>query len=151
MDAFEFLVPYFFWIKALHIILVIFWMAALFYFPRLLVYHVEEIGNPEIVKLLSKMAARLLSFILTPATIGAVFFGVILMLIPGVLAPPSGWFHLKLVLVLALLFSQGYFVRSHKQLLRGEVPFNSKTIRLLNEIPPVLTIFIVLLAVLKFF
>ncbi len=85
---------------------------------------------------------------MTPAQILTYFFGILLALTPGVLYL-SGWFHVKVLLVLGLSAFHGFCIRWHRQLGVGHLPFAPGTFRLLNEIPTVLLIGIVFMVILK--
>lgn len=136
-------------IKALHIVCVISWMAALFYLPRLFVYHREAIVGGELSTTLKVMELRLSRIIMTPAMILTFLFGGLLIFVPGVLVKPFGWFHAKFLLVLVLAAYHGYLIRFMKCFARDERPHNHKFFRVLNEVAPILMILIVFLVVMK--
>jgi len=97
-----FFVTFYPWTKALHIISLIAWMAALFYLPRLFVYHCEAAPGTEFSERLKVMERRLYKQIMTPAMIATFVFGIILALTPGLVDWHRGWFHVKLVAVILL-------------------------------------------------
>tara|TARA_B100000524_G_scaffold283991_1_gene159621 strand:- start:376 stop:804 length:429 start_codon:yes stop_codon:yes gene_type:complete len=135
-------------IKALHILSVISWMVGLLYLPRLFVYHADaEIGTVR-AETFKVMERRLLKAIMTPAMIASFIFGVwIIALNHGLVF--ETWFQIKVVAVLAMAACHGKFSKM-QQLLENDVkPLPSKTYRIWNEIPTVLMIIIVFMAVLK--
>lgn len=144
-----FLAQHYLAIKALHIICVISWMAALFYLPRLFVYHREAAVGGELSNTLKVMEVRLSRIIMTPAMILTFVFGGLLMFVPGVLGAPRGWFHTKLFLVLLMAAYHGIMIGFMKRFARDERPHNHKVFRLLNEVAPILMILVVFLVVMK--
>jgi putative membrane protein len=135
------------WIKALHIISVIAWMAGMLYLPRLFVYHAAaEPGSPQ-SETFKIMERRLLRAIMTPAMIASWLFGVILVFRGGWLA--AGWFHVKLVLVLAMTVMHGLLSHWTRDFAFDRNQRSQKFYRIANEIPTVLLIAIVILATVK--
>jgi protoporphyrinogen IX oxidase len=135
------------WVKALHIIAVISWMAGMLYLPRLFVYHCEaEVGSKQ-SETFQLMEGRLLRAIMTPAMIVTWLAGLYLAWSGHWFA--SGWLHGKLVLVIVLSGVHGFFSRCVKDLAAGRNPRSQKFYRILNELPTVLMIFIVILVVVK--
>lgn len=137
----------YYWLKAGHIIFVVFWMAGLFMLPRLFVYHQEcDPASPENAQWIER-ETKLLRIILMPS-IGIVWlFGLALAFAGGVWG--QGWFHAKLALVLALSGYHGYLSGYARKLANGERPLSGKQLRLLNEVPGVAVALIVVLAVIK--
>ena len=135
-------------IKALHILSVISWMVGLLYLPRLFVYHADsEIGTVR-AETFKVMERRLLKAIMTPAMIASFIFGVwIVALNHGVVF--ETWFQIKVVAVLAMAACHGKFSKMQRLLENDVKPLPSKTYRIWNEIPTVLMIIIVFMAVLK--
>jgi putative membrane protein len=138
------------WLKALHIISFTAWMAGMFYLPRLFVYHTETvIGTEEDVRF-QTMERRLLRAIMLPAMIATFIFG--LWLIAVAYAPgfaQAGWLHAKITLVLILAGLHGYFSVCRKKFARGENLKSAKYYKILNEVPTVLFVLIVILAIVK--
>ena len=135
------------WLKAGHIIFVIFWMAGLFMLPRYFVYHQEAApGSPE-AALWVERERKLLRIILLPAIILVWLLGIALATVTG--AWSEGWLGAKLLLVLGLSGYHGYLSAYAKKLARGERPLSGKTLRLLNEVPGVTVALIVVLVVVK--
>ena len=144
----DFLAGYYVWIKALHIISVIFWMAGMAYLPRLFVYHAEAAPGSDKAETFKIMERRLLRGIVNPAMIASFLFG-ILMLVANPALLSQGWMHVKLLLILVMSALHGFFARWRKQLERDENRHDARFYRIVNEGPPLLVIFIVLLAVAK--
>jgi putative membrane protein len=135
------------WIKAAHVIFVIFWIAGLFLLPRYYVYHQEApIGSEEERKWIDR-ERKLRNIIITPAMVLVWVFGLILAYIIG--AWSMGWFHAKFLIVLLLSGYHGYMVGYGKKLARGERPVSGKALRIMNEIPGVAAVIIVILVIVK--
>lgn len=135
------------WLKAGHLIFVIFWMAGLFMLPRYYVYHQEaEPGSAEDARWVDR-EAKLRKIILTPSLIMVWVFGIALATGMGFWA--SGWLHTKLLFVLGLSGYHGWLVSYGKKLAKGEQPLTGKKLRLLNEVPGLAVAVIVVLAVVK--
>ena len=145
----EALAMIYYWLKAGHIVFVVFWMAGLFMLPRLFVYHQEaEPDSPENAKWIER-ERKLIRIILLPS-IGAVWvLGLALSLTPGVAAWSSGWFYVKLALVIGLSIYQSYMTAYAEKLSRGERRLTGKQLRMLNEVPGVAVALIVILVVVK--
>jgi putative membrane protein len=137
----------YFWLKAGHIIFMVFWMAGLFMLPRLFVYHQEaDPASPENAAWIER-ERKLLKIILNPSIVVVWALGIALAFSIG--AWDQGWFHAKLALVLALSGYHGFLAAYAKKLARGERSFSGKTLRLLNEVPGVAVVLIVILAIVK--
>jgi len=135
------------WLKAGHIIFVIFWMAGLFMLPRYFVYHQEsEPGSPEEARWVDR-EAKLRKIILTPALIVVWVLGLLLAYSIG--AFHYGWFHVKLSVALGLTAYHMWLVGYAKALARGERRLTGKKLRLLNEVPGLAAAVIVILVILK--
>jgi protoporphyrinogen IX oxidase len=140
------------WIKAIHIIAVIAWMAGMLYLPRLFVYHcAAETGSVQ-SETFKVMERRLLRAIINPAMVATWVFGLTL----AWLGPDSrygwfasGWLWAKIILVLALSAVHGLLARWRKQFAQDRNRHSQKFYRIINEVPTLLMILIVLLVVLK--
>lgn len=137
------------WLKALHILGLIAWMAGLLYLPRLYVYHADAPPGSDASETFKVMERRLLKAIMTPAMIATIVFGALLAGTPGVIDWSMGWIWCKLVLVAGLL-------AMHHQMARWRIDFASdknrrpaRFYRIANEIPTLLLIGIVILVVVK--
>ncbi|MDO8396781.1 MAG: protoporphyrinogen oxidase HemJ [Bradyrhizobium sp.] len=135
------------WIKALHVIAVIAWMAGMLYLPRLFVYHcVAEVGSKQ-SETFKIMERRLLKAIINPAMIVTWLAGLYLAWSGGWFA--AGWFHGKLLLVLVMSGVHGFFVRWVKDFAADRNTKSQKFYRIINEIPTSLMIGIVILVIVK--
>ena len=135
------------WIKALHVIAVISWMAGMLYLPRLFVYHCEaEIGSKQ-SETFKVMEQRLLKAIINPAMIVTWLAGIYLVWAGHWYL--SGWFHLKLLLVLVMSAVHGFFVGRVRAFAADSNSYSQKFYRIINEVPTVLMIAIVILVIVK--
>ncbi len=144
MDIFALLYP---WLKAAHLIFVIFWMAGLFMLPRFFVYHQESAEGSDDAALWVEREQRLIKIILNPSMIIVWILGLYLAYEIG--AFKDGWFHAKLLLVLLLTGYHGWMAGYARKLAIGERKFSGKTLRLMNEVPGVATAAIVILVIVK--
>ena len=135
------------WLRAGHLIFVIFWMAGLFMLPRYFVYHQEAAEDSTEAAEWVQRERKLLRIILLPSIIAVWAFGLALAFTVG--AWDQGWFHAKLLLVLALSGYHGWLAGYAKKLARGERPLDGKKLRLLNEVPGIAAALIVVLAVVR--
>ena len=135
------------WITALHVISVIAWMAALLYLPRLFVYHAQVETGSEVSETFKVMERRLLKAIGTPAMIASLVFGLILLGQPGIFA--QGWVPAKLVLLVGMFAMHGLYAKWRKDFEADRNTRPHTFYRWMNEVPTVLMICIVLLAVVK--
>jgi putative membrane protein len=135
------------WIKALHVIAVIAWMAALLYLPRLMVYHCSAAKGSIQSETFKLMEWRLLKLIATPAMIVTWLAGLWLVYETG--AWRSGWMHAKFVLVLGLSAMHGIMAKWVKQFAADTNVRPERFYRIANEVPTLLMIAIVVLAVVK--
>lgn len=134
------------WIKAFHIIFVIFWMAGLLLLPRYYIYHRDTVpGSPEDQAWIAR-EKRLLRIIINPAMILTWLLGLMLAVNLGM---QGGWLHAKITLVLALSGYHGWMAGLRKKFARGERPLSSKALRIANEVPSIAVIIIVILAVVR--
>jgi putative membrane protein len=135
------------WIKSLHVISIIAWMAGLLYLPRLFVYHCAAPAGSDQSDTFKNMERRLLRAIMTPAMILAWITGLTLAEQAGFFA--SGWLHLKLTLVLILSASHGYMSRCVRTFAADANEKSHKFYRVLNEVPTLLMIIIVVAVIVK--
>lgn len=135
------------WIKAAHMIFVIFWMAGLFMLPRFFVYHQEsEKGSAE-DKLWVERESRIIRIILNPAMIATWLFGLALML--DLEAHRQFWFLAKFLLVVALTAYQVWLIGYARKLAKGEWAVDGRRLRMINEVPGVAAAIIVVLVITK--
>ena len=135
------------WLRFLHIVAVISWMAGLLYLPRLFVYHAEADKGSKQSETFKVMERRLLRGIMNPAMILVWLLGLVMAWRAGWWS--AGWFQAKLVLVLALSAVHGEFSRWRKDFAADRNTRPARFYRIWNEVPTVLMIGIVFLAVLK--
>jgi putative membrane protein len=135
------------WIKALHVVAIISWMAGLLYLPRLFVYHVAAAPGSERSETFKVMERRLYRAIMTPAMIVSWVAGLYLIWAGGWIL--SGWMHGKLALVLALTATHGLMGRWRRDFAGDRNTHPSKFFRIWNEVPTLLMVVIVILVVVK--
>jgi putative membrane protein len=135
------------WVKAAHLIFVIFWIAGLFMLPRFYVYHQEAPAGSDEEKKWFDRERRLISIIINPAMIIVWIVGLTLAVHIGAFSEP--WFHAKLLVVILLSGFHGWSVGYGKKLARGQRSKSGKALRLMNEIPGIAVAVIVILAVVK--
>ena len=135
------------WVKAIHIMAVISWMAGMFYLPRLFDYHVEAPPGSAQSETFKTMERRLLRIIINPAMIVVWLTGPWLAYADGFFAAP--WLHAKLALVLAMSALHAYFASVMKNFAADRNVRSARFYRILNEVPPVLMAAIVILVVVK--
>lgn len=136
------------WLKSIHLIFVIFWMAGMFAFPRFLVYHQEGLADPAECARWVEREGKLKKIILNPAMIVVWLLGLLLAQTIG--AWDQGWFHAKLAIVLALSAYHGWIIGYARKLTRpGAKLLTGKQLRLINEVPGLTTIAIVILVIVK--
>ena len=136
------------WVKALHVISVIAWMAGMLYLPRLFVYHsVTPIGSDQ-SETFKVMERRLLRGIINPAMIASYIFG-FWMVFGGWVDIGAGWLHLKLAMVLLLTACHGVLAKYTRLFAQDKNTKPQKFFRILNEVPTVLMIIIVIAVVVK--
>ena len=135
-------------IKALHLISVMSWMAGLLYLPRLFVYHAETMVGSVRAETFKIMERRLLKAIMNPAMIASFVFGIwMIVLAPGLLYEP--WMHVKILCVLLMAGCHGVFSKMRRRLENDEPPRPPRAYRIWNEVPTVLMVIIVFMAVVK--
>lgn len=143
----------FLWIKALHVISVIAWMAGMFYLPRLFVYHAEcGAGSPQ-AETFKVMERKLIRIIINPAMIAAWVFGLALIFMParwgGIGIDAGWWLWIKLALVTVLSGFHGWLSAERKRLERDEIHHDPKFYRMINEVPTVIMMAVVILVIVK--
>jgi putative membrane protein len=143
------LVPLYPWIKALHIISVVAWMAGLLYLPRLFVYHAGVAPGSEASETFKVMERRLLRAIMDPAMGATYLFGILLALTPGIVDWGSRWIEAKLLLVAALTAIHHALSRWQRDFAADRNRRPARFYRIVNEVPTLLLILIVVLVVVK--
>jgi putative membrane protein len=137
------------WIKALHIISVMAWMAGMLYLPRLFVYHCDAEPGSKQSETFKVMERRLLRAIVNPAMIAAFVFGGLLLATPGLIDWSAWWVWAKLALVIAMTAAHGFLALWRKDFAADRNARPARFYRAMNEVPTVLMIAIVILVVVK--
>ncbi|PRY93128.1 putative membrane protein [Hasllibacter halocynthiae] len=139
------------WTKAFHVIAVIAWMAALFYLPRLYVYHAERVGDlgPETDEMFQTMERLLLRAIMNPAMIATWVLGLLLVATPGVVDWSQLWPWTKAAAVLAMSWFHGWLATRRKEFAAGTNTRDGRTYRIMNEVPTLLLVVIVLSVIVR--
>jgi putative membrane protein len=135
------------WLKAAHVTFVIFWIAGLFLLPRFYVYHHATGPGSAEDRAWVDRERRTRSIILTPALLIVWVLGLALATHLG--AWNEGWFHAKLFFVILLSGFQGWLAVYGRKLARGDRPLENRTLRIMNEIPGIMTAIIVVLVIVK--
>ena len=135
------------WLKAGHIIFVIFWVAGLFMLPRYYVYHQESLPGSDEEKRWIERERKLRNIIITPAMILVWVLGLSLAYVTQ--AWTQSWFIAKFAIVFALSGYHGWMVRYGRKLAAGERPVSGKALRLMNELPGVAVVLIVVLVIIR--
>lgn len=136
------------WLKALHLIAVIAWMAGLLYLPRLFVYHCRAATGSEASETFKVMERRLLRAIMNPAMIAAWLLGLVLIMSqPAWLS--QGWLHGKLLAVVLMTVAHMAMARWRKDFAADRNRYGERFYRIMNEVPTLLMIVIVILAIVK--
>ena len=136
------------WLKAFHIIAVIAWMAGMLYLPRLYVYHTETVPGSAESERFKTMERRLMRAIMNPAMIAVYLFGIAMIVVDPTYLQQH-WLHAKIALVLLMTGLHGYLAKIRKVFEADANTRPAKFYRILNEVPTLLLIGIVVLAVVK--
>jgi putative membrane protein len=153
---FSFLASWYLWIKAMHVMSVIAWMAGIFYLPRLYVYHVEGLKKAGVVpgseldQLFQHQERLLLRAIMNPAMISTWVFGLLLVMTPGIVDWSSVWPWAKVAGVLGMTWFHHWLGLRRKDFVAGRNTLSGRRYRMMNELPTFLMIVIVLSVILKF-
>lgn len=138
------------WIKALHIMAVISWMAGLFYLPRLFVYHVEQGSAAQMNGIFQTMEEKLLRVIMNPAMIVAWVTGLTMAAMPWVLDLGAVWPYSKFAALVGMTWFHIWCARRRRSFVAGENTLTGRDYRMMNEVPTVMMVVIVLSVVVKF-
>ena len=136
------------WIKALHIIAVVAWMAGILYLPRLFVYHAMQIPGSEVSETFKVMERRLLRYIMNPAMILSFLFGGWLIIINPVLIEQS-WMQYKIIVLVIMTGIHAALSRWRRFFAIDKNTFSPRFFKIINEVPTGLMIAIIILAVVK--
>ena len=137
------------WVKVVHVLAVISWMAGLFYLPRLFVYHAENPDKSELPPVFKVMERRLLKAIMRPAAVVAVVTGAALIHLGGWDQSMPVWLWLKLMLVAGMIGFHGLLEVHAARFRDGRETRSGRYFRIINEIPTLLLIGIVILVIIK--
>ena len=139
------------WVKALHVIVVIAWMAGLFYLPRLFVYHAEtSVSGDGFDALFQVMERRLLKAIMNPAMIATWVFGLALVMTPGIVDWSMVWPWTKAISVGLMTWFHIWLGIRRKDFAAGKNVLTGRRYRMMNEVPTLLLIIIVTSVIVKF-
>ena len=144
----DWLLQHYEWLRALHIISIIAWMAGMLYLPRLFVYHVDAKKGSDLSETLKIMERRLLKIIMNPAMVLAWVFGCA-MLYANTALLSEGWMHIKLTCIVLMTGLHHVFMKWVKVFAADENTRDAKFYRIINEVPTVLMIVIVIMAVVQ--
>ena len=136
-------------IEAFHVISMVAWMAAILYLPRLFVYHTTVKKKSEASEMLKIMEYRLQKFIMNPAMLLTIIFGVFLLKTNGIINWTEKWIYFKLLGVFLLLVVHNLLGRYRKDFFLDKNKHSGKFYKILNEVPTILLIVIILLVYLK--
>ncbi|GAB4171769.1 MAG: protoporphyrinogen oxidase HemJ [Thalassobaculales bacterium] len=137
------------WLKALHVIAVIAWMAGLLYLPRLFVYHAQSVRGSAESELFKVMERRLLRAIMNPAMVAVFLFGGLLLATPGVVDWGAGWIWVKLAGITGLTVIHHLFARWRKEFAADRNRRPARFYRIANEVPTLLMIVIVIMVIVR--
>ena len=139
------------WIKSLHVISVIAWMAGMFYLPRLYVYHAEQVERGSATDaMFQTMERRLLRAIIDPAMTATWIFGLCLVFTPGIVDWSEIWPWTKAAAVITMSWFHGWLSKERKNFVEGTNIKSGRTYRMMNELPTVLMIIIVISVITRF-
>ena len=135
--------------KSLHLIAVVSWMAGLLYLPRIFVYHVENKQKKEATDIFEVMERKLFFYIMRPAMIFTWLFGLVLIYLNGIEIFAQPWFQIKIVLIVLLSAYNDFLGKCLVGLKNSTNKRSGKFFRIINEIPTVILIIVVFLAIFK--
>jgi protoporphyrinogen IX oxidase len=137
------------WLKALHVISIIAWMAGLLYLPRLFVYHAAEPAGSPASETFKVMELRLFRYIMIPAMLASYLFGIWMIVELGSSAWAMGWLHAKLVLVVMMTVMHEMMGMWRRRFAQDRNQHSQKFFRVVNEVPTLLMVGIVILVIVK--
>lgn len=136
------------WIKVVHVVAVISWMAGIFYLPRLFVHHVERApAGSEMSETFKMMEVKLYRLIMNPAMMVTWIAGLALAAMPGVAS--GGWFIVKFIAVLAMTAFHIWLGKQRKAFVADQNKYSGRTYRIMNEVPTALMLVIVIMVIVK--
>ncbi len=143
-----FLLEHYVWIKSLHLIAVIAWMAGMMYLPRLFIYHFQAEKGGEAERFFVQMERRLLKGIINPSMVIVFALGVLMVVLNPDLMSQT-WFQIKFVMALGIAGIHGLYARARRQFEAGDRPYSEKFWRMMNEAPFLALIVIVIMVIVK--
>ena len=149
-DMTNLLLDWYPWVKSLHVVSVIAWMAGLFYLPRLYVYHAERTEVAGLGPVLEVMERRLLKAIMNPAMIATWVFGLALVMTPGIVDWSAVWPWVKAGSVIAMTVFHMWLAARRQDFAGGRNTRTGRQYRIMNEVPTVLMLLIVFAVIIKF-
>lgn len=139
------------WVKSVHVMAVMSWMAGLFYLPRLYVYHVEQGAEVEgALPIFDMMEYKLLRLIMNPAMIVTWVMGLIMVFTPGIVDWSMIWPWTKAAAVIGMTWFHHWLARQRKDLAAGKGGLSGRRYRMMNEVPTLLMVVIVTSVIVKF-
>jgi putative membrane protein len=135
------------WVKAFHVVAVIMWMAGMLYLPRLFAYHCETVSGSAESERFKLMEKRLLRVIMNPAMVAVWLLGLTLVVLTH--ADQQGWFQLKFLAVIAMSGIHGFWATTVRRFASDANTRSARFYRIVNEIPAILLVLIVILAIVK--
>ncbi|MEO0622099.1 MAG: protoporphyrinogen oxidase HemJ [Pseudomonadota bacterium] len=147
----DLLLDWYDWLKALHVMSVIAWMAGIFYLPRLFVYHAERAAvGSELSETFKVMELKLFRYIMNPAMMATWLFGLLMMVALGWEGISGAyWLHAKIVLILGMTWFHHWLGLRRKEFDRDANTHSGRTYRLMNEVPTLMMVGIVILVIVK--
>lgn len=137
------------WIKAIHLIFAIAWMAGLLMYPRLKIYQLNDEPGGKLFTVMQSASNRLRKIILTPGLLITWALGLLLMFVSPMEPLSQGWFHVKLLFLLVITAFHGIFISTGKKIDAGNSGVSEKRLRLLNEVPFVAMIVVVIMVIVQ--
>jgi protoporphyrinogen IX oxidase len=141
--------PFYLWVKALHVIAMVAWMAGMFYLPRLFVYHCQTTPGSTDSERFKVMEYRLMKQIINPAMYATWTFGILLALTPGVIDWHEGWWHTKLLAVTLMAGVHGALSVWRRAFMEDRNTHSERFYRIMNEAPTVLLMIIVIMVIVR--
>lgn len=139
------------WVKSLHIMAVMSWMAGLFYLPRVMVYHVEQsTQGDQIDGVFQTMEQKLLRVIMNPAMVVTWICGLLLVFTPGIVDWSAVWPWTKGASVIGMTWFHHWLAKRRKDFASGTNTLSGRQYRMMNEVPTLLMVVIVLSVIVKF-
>lgn len=137
------------WVKSIHLVFVIAWMAGMLMYPRLKIYQLQSKPGEQQFETMKLAAERLRKIILSPSIVFAWVLGLAMVWMTDWAFFSQGWFHVKLLLALIISAFHGIFIGMGKKIDAGDTSISEKRLRLYNEIPFVAMIVIIIMVIVK--